>query len=160
MAEKQMPLGAGARFFEDFTESEQFVTQGRTITETDGLFWAMFTGDMNPMHVDEDFSSEYGLYGGRFPPGLMAVAIASGLKERLGFTAGTGLAILEQTIRFKAPVLFGDTIHVVLRVKGIEPHPKKPRGKVHFHYEIVKGDGKVAVEGEWVMLVASTSPRS
>jgi acyl dehydratase len=155
MAKKKMPFGPNARFFDDFTEGEEFVTQGRTITQNDGLFWAMFTGDMNPMHVDEDFASRYGLFGGRFPPGLMAVAIVSGLEERLGLTAGTGLAMIEQTIRYKTPVLFGDTIHAKIRIQKKEAHPKKPRGKIYFHYEILKGNEELAIEGEWVMLVSN-----
>ena len=155
MSKKKIPLGPGARFFDDFTEGEKIVTQGRTITQNDGLFWAMFTGDMNPMHVDEDFASEHGLFGGRFPPGLMTVAVASGLQERLGIAAGTGLAIIEQTIRFKTPVLFGDTIHVKLTVQKKEAHPEKPQGKVYFFYEILKGNGEISIEGEWVMLMAA-----
>ena len=155
MPKKDMPRGPAARFLEDSSEGDEFVTQGRTVTETDLLNWAMFTGDMNPMHVDEDFASKYGLFGGRFPPGLMCVAIASGLKERLGLTAGTGLAILEQTIRYKSIILVGDTIHVVLHVKKLESRPGKASGKILWHYEIVKGDGQVAIEGEWLMLIAS-----
>jgi len=150
-----MPVGPSARFFEDFKLGDRIVTQGRTITPADGLLWAMFTGDMNSMHVDEEFASRHGLFGGRFPPGLMAVAIASGLKERLGLTAGTALAMREQTIRYKSPILFGDTIHAVLLVKKLEPHPTKPRGTVHFHYEVVKHSGDVALEGEWIMVFAA-----
>jgi len=155
MSEQEMPYGPSARFFEDFRLGDRIVTQGRTVTPADGLFWAMFTGDMNPMHVDEEFASRHGIFGGKFPPGLMSVAIASGLKERLGLTAGTALAMLEQTIRYKSPVLFGDTIHVVLIVNEVEPHPTKPRGTVRFHYEVVKHGGEVASEGEWVMVFAA-----
>ena len=155
MAEKEMPVGPAARFFEDFSEGDEFVTQGRTLTETDLMSWAMFTGDMNSMHVDEDFASEYGLFGGRFPPGLMAVAIASGLWERLGLTAGTGLAILEQTVRYKSIIRIGDTIHVVYRVDKLEFRPGKASGKIFWHYDIVKGDGEIASEGDWLMLVKS-----
>jgi acyl dehydratase len=155
MPEKEMPRGPAARFFEDFSEGDEFVTQGRTVTETDLLNWAMFTGDMNPMHVDEDFASKYGLFGGRFPPGLMSVAIASGLWERLGLTAGTGLAVLERKIRYRSIILVGDTIHVTFRVKKLESRPGKASGKIFWYYEIVKGDGEVAIEGEWLLLVAS-----
>ncbi|TAK36695.1 MAG: dehydratase [Chloroflexota bacterium] len=155
MTTEAMFVGPGAKFFEDFREGEEFYTQGRTITPADGLFWAMFTGDMNPMHVDDDFATQYGLFGGKFPPGLMSVAIASGLDERLGLNAGTGLAMLEQTIRYKKPVLFGDTIRVRVTIARLEPHPTKPRGTVYFHYEIIKADGTVAIEGDWVRLVAS-----
>ncbi|MCZ7526662.1 MAG: MaoC/PaaZ C-terminal domain-containing protein [Acidimicrobiia bacterium] len=159
MAPAHRPVGPGARYFEDFRPGERIVTQGRTVTEVDGGLWAMFTGDMNPMHVDEVYATEHGLFGGRFPPGLMAVAIASGLKERLGLFAGTGLAMLEQTIRYHQPVRFGDTIHVELTVEETEPRPGKPRGVVTFHYEIVKDDGVRVADGRWVMVVAARPAR-
>ncbi len=155
MDDPNRPVGASARFFEDFAVGETIVTQGRTITETDGSLWAMFTGDMNPMHVDDDYARQYGVFGGRFPPGLMAVAIASGLKERLGLFAGTGLAMLEQTIRYHSPVLFGDTIRVTLKVESVTRHPGKQRGVVDFRYELHKNDDTVAVEGVWRMLIAA-----
>lgn len=131
------------------------MTQGRTVTAADGLFWAMFSGDMNPMHVDHDYAVRHGLFGGAFPPGLATIAIASGLMERLGLSAGTGLAIIDQTIRYKAPVLFGDTIRLELVVREIRPHAVKPQGKVNFDYSIVRGESEVVIEGEWRWLFAS-----
>ncbi|MGE3621997.1 MAG: MaoC/PaaZ C-terminal domain-containing protein [Acidimicrobiia bacterium] len=148
------PVGPAARFFEDLAVGEVFTTQGRTVTEADGLAWAMFTGDMNPMHVDDEFARRHALFGGRFPPGLMAVAMASGLKERLGLFAGTGMAIRRQTVEYRSPVLFGDTIAVEVEVVGRERRPGRPYGRVDMTYRIVKGDGTVAVEGEWEMFVA------
>lgn len=152
MAERT--TGPAARFFEDFAVGDVFETQGRTISETEVSMWAMYTGDMNPMHVDDDFASAHGIFGRRFPPGLAAVAVASGLKERLGLFAGTGLAMRRQTIEYRTPVLIGDTIHVRLEVRDLVPHPKRAAGSVTFRYEIVKRDGTVAVEGEWVVFVA------
>ena len=155
MTQQQRYLGPAARFLEDFTTGERIVTQGRTVTEADGLFWAMFSGDMNPMHVDYEFANRHGIFGGAFPPGLASIAIASGLMERLGLGAGTALAIIEQTIRYKAPVLFGDTIRLEVVVGEVRPHAVKPQGKVRFDYQIVRGDGTVMVEGEWLWLFAS-----
>ncbi|MGD9663672.1 MAG: acyl-CoA thioesterase, partial [Novosphingobium sp.] len=86
---------------------------------------------------------------------LASIGIASGLMERLGLSAGTGLAIIEQTIRYKTPVLFGDTIRLELVVSEIRPHAVKPQGKVTFDYQIIKGDDEVAIEGEWRWLFAS-----
>lgn len=149
------PIGPAARYFEDFTLGEAFVTQGRTFTQADGLFWAMFTGDMNPMHVDSEFAQEHGIFGGVFPPGLAAVAIASGLNERLGLFVGTGLAMTGQTVRYRKPVLPGDTVKVRLEVKSLTPHPRRPAGTAEFAYQIVKGDGTVCVEGEWGILLAA-----
>lgn len=147
-------VGPAARYFDDFSVGERLCTQGRTVTSADGLFWAMFSGDMNPMHVDYDFAARNGIFGSAFPPGLVAIAIASGLVERLGFAAGTALAILDQTIRYKSAVMFEDTIRVELTVEDLKPHPEKPRGTVLFGYRILKQDDSVAIEGEWRWLFA------
>lgn len=155
MPQLERYVGPSARYFEDFKLGERFVSQGRTITQADGLLWAMYTGDMNPMHVDHEFAAKHALFGGAFPPGLMAVAIAQGLNERLGLAAGTGLAILEHSIRYKTAVLFGDTIHLELVVTALKRHATKPRGTVHYSYQVLKGDGTVAVVGEWVWLFAA-----
>lgn len=148
-------IGPAARFFEDFVIGERIGTQGRTVTAADGLFWAMFSGDMNPMHVDYDFAGKHGLFGGAFPPGLAVIAISSGLVERLGLGAGTALAILEQTIRYKSAVMFGDTVRLELEIKELKPNLEKSRGMVLFAYQILTQDDKVAVEGEWRWLFAS-----
>lgn len=154
----QRQVGPAARWFDDLSVGERIVTHGRTVTEADAVQWAMFTGDMNPMHVDDVFAAEHGIFGGKFPPGLMVVAMASGLKERLGIFAGTGLAILRQTVDYHAVVLVGDTIHVELVVAALEPRPLRRRGIVRFRYEIRKADGTLAIDGEWDMLVASATP--
>lgn len=155
MTEPARYFGPAARFFDDFRVGERIITQGRTMTQADGLFWSMYSGDMNPMHVDYAYAARHGLFGGAFPPGLASVALASGLIERLGIAAGTGLAILEQTIRYKTPVLFGETIHLELEVTSLKAHATQPRGKVGFAYQIIKDDGSVAIEGEWLWLFAA-----
>lgn len=93
-----MTPGPAARYFDDLSPGEVFETHGRTVPDVEDTLWAMYTGDMNPMHVDDDFAKEHGLSGGRFPAGLAIVAIASGLTERLGLFSGTGLAMTGQTI--------------------------------------------------------------
>ncbi len=150
---EDLPVGPNAYFLEDLAPGTRLVTQGRTVTETDGLLWAMFTGDMNPMHVDETFAASHGLFGGRFPPGLMVVALASGLKERTGAFAGTGLAMLSQTVHYQEVVLPGDTVHVQLTVRAAEPRSGKRDGRVTFDYQVVTDGGVIAISGEWVMLV-------
>jgi len=151
----KMPVGPNARYFEDFSIGDTFTTQGRTFTPADGLFWSMFSGDMNPMHVDDDFAKKYSVFGGLFPPGLAVVGIASGLNERLGLFAGTGLAMTKQTINYRKPVLPGETFYNVLKVLSLTPHPKRPAGTVEFGYEITKTDGVVAVDGSWNIFLAT-----
>ncbi len=159
MDEAERFIGPAARYLEDFTVGERLVTQGRTFTAADGLFWCMFSGDMNPMHVDNDYAARHGLFGGVFPQGLASIAIASGLMERLGISAGTGLAIVDQTIRYKAPVLYGDTIRLELEVAEVRPHAVKPQGKVTFNYWIKRGDDDTVIEGEWRWVFVSRSAK-
>lgn len=147
--------GPAARFFEEFAVGDRFSTQGRTVSETELTLWAMFSGDMNPMHVDEEFAREHGLFGGRFPPGLLAIGVASGLVERLGLFAGTGLAIKSQTIVYRTPVLVGDTIRAELEVTATAPHPRRPAGFVTFAYRISRQDGATCIDGDWEWLIAA-----
>ena len=147
-------IGSNARYFEEFALGQVFVTQGRTMTKTDGLLWAMYTGDMNPMHVDESYARAHGIFGDVFAPGLAAVAIASGLNERLGLFTGTGLAMTGQTIRYRAPVLPGDTFKVRLEVTDLLPHPRRHAGTATFSYVIENDDSVACIDGEWGILLA------
>lgn len=153
--ESDREVGPAARWFEDFAVGDRLRTQGRTVSDTDRVVWAMFTGDMNPMHVDEEFARAHGLFGAAFPPGLMHVALASGLQERLGLFTGTGLAMRSQTIVYRSPAVVGDTIHVEMEVKEVRRHSSRPRGTLTFAYTILKQDGTTVLEGDWVIEVAS-----
>lgn len=141
------PIGPSAKYFEDFAPGNEFVTQGRTIGEAENAFFTMFSGDMNPMHVDEVHAKEHGLFGGRFPSGMMVVAVAAGLQERMGLFAGTGLAMLGQSMEYHKPVLIGDTIHVRMIVKECVPSKSRPAGRVVFDYQIIRQDGDVCTSG-------------
>jgi acyl dehydratase len=140
-------FGPAVKFFDDFAVGNVFTTQGRTMAESDNMMWAMFTGDMNPMHVDEEYAREFGLFGGRFPAGLQVIAVASGLQERLGMFTGTGLAVLGHSIEYHKAVLLGDTIHVRMTVLECVPSKTKPAGRVAFNYEVIKQDDTVAASG-------------
>ena len=150
-------VGPSARYFEDFSPGDQFDTQGRTISDVENTMWTMFTGDMNPMHVDNEYARENGLFGGRFPAGLSVVAVASGLTERLGLFAGTGLAMTGQSIQYHQAVLIGDTIRVRLTARECTPSRSKPAGRVVFDYEILKQDDMVCISGDCTYFLASRS---
>ena len=150
-----LPIAPGARWFEDWTVGDVVVSQGRTLTEYDLGAWCGLTGDYNAMHVDEEFAREHSPFGTRIPQGLLAVAIASGLQERLGIFGGTGRGLLGQTISYRTPVHLGDTIHVELEATELSDKAERPYGKVVFAYRVVKQDGTRCIDGDMTLLVAN-----
>ncbi len=155
MTAPRRPIGESTRWFEDFQPGQLFVTHGRTLRDTDAAIWSMFTGDMHPLHVDEVAASTHGLFGGRFPPGLMGIAIASGLWERLGILHGSGLYIDRLTIDYRSPMLIGTTIRMRAEVAAVRRVEGRERGTVHFTYAIVDAADAVCAEGDLDVGVAN-----
>lgn len=82
----------------------------KTITETDVYLFAGISGDLNPMHVNEEYARTTP-FGARVAHGPLTMSLAAPV---LGMKLpGLGTIAVELTTRFKAPVYFGDTITVV-----------------------------------------------
>lgn len=85
----------------------------KTISTGDIEQFAEVTGDVNPVHVNEEFAKKT-RFGGRIAHGMWAAALISAvLGTRL---PGPGTIYLNQTLSFKAPVLPGDTITARVKV--------------------------------------------
>lgn len=141
-------------FFEDIEPGQAFDSPARTITETDMVIWSQFTGDWTPIHVDEEFAKEHSIFKTRIPPGLMGVAIGHGLLSQLNLFNRTGRAFLEMTVRYKAPLFVGDTVHARLTVREKRPTKHDDRGLVTFEYLLLNQKGAVLQESDWVILLA------
>jgi len=114
-------------FFEDFKVGEKAVSPGRTVTETDIVMFAGFSGDWTELHTNAEYMKN-SLFGQRIAHGLLTLTIASGLALRTrGGTPVEVLAFLGMDkVRFTtSPVFIGDTIRVELEV--IEARPSKSR---------------------------------
>lgn len=139
-------------YFEELEVGKKFVTPKRTITEADITIFAGFSGDFNPIHTDNEFAKTT-QFGGRILHGPAGFAIATGLESRLGFKEGTAIAFLGMTWDLKAPILPGDTIHVVETITNKRETSKKDRGIVFFHVELVNQREEVCQEGEWKVMM-------
>ena len=101
-------------FFEDCRVGEKTLSPGRTITETDIVLFAAFTGDWLPIHTDAEYAKQTA-FGERVAHGMLVLTIGTALLLRLG-DAGilprATVAIYEvERVRFVAPAKIGDTIH-------------------------------------------------
>jgi acyl dehydratase len=98
---------------DDF-EPGQHVTLRKTFTEEDVRRFIEITGDVNPLHVDEEFAAGT-QFGRRVLHGMLTASILSTMVGML--LPGTGAVYRSQTIAFLRPVHVGDTVtaHFVVR---------------------------------------------
>lgn len=152
---RQPATGLG---FQDLHPGDEWTSPARTVTEADVVAFAGVSGDFNPIHMDHE-TARQSAFRAPIAHGLLGLSIASGLAsnaprvETLAF-----LGILNWN--FNAPILFGDTIHVVSRVLALEPRARGRRGVVTWHRTLVNQRGETVQEGQTQTLVRSTAPAS
>ncbi|AFM28003.1 MaoC family dehydratase [Desulfomonile tiedjei] len=107
----------------------------KTITETDVYLFAGISGDLNPMHVNEEYARTTP-FGARVAHGPLTMSLAAPV---LGMKLpGLGTIAVELTTRFKAPVYFGDTITVIGEV--VEKISKKKWVRVALAWTNQRGE--------------------
>ena len=91
-------------------------TFAKTITEADILLFSAVSGDVNALHVNEDYAASTP-FKGRIAHGMLSASLISAvLANRL---PGPGTIYLEQNLKFMAPVRPGDTVHATVTVLEI-----------------------------------------
>ena len=92
-------------------------------------------------------------FGGRIAHGMLIAAMATGMANWTGVFEGTTLALMEQVIRYRGAVKFGDTVHLELKVAEKKPTSKPDRGVVVFDTAVLNQDGQAVVEGQWTLMM-------
>ena len=148
MRTPELRIGTGltARYFDDFSVGDRFVTASRTVTEADVTAFAGLSGDYNPIHTDKEFGGA-SAYGERIAHGVLGLAIATGLKFRLGVFDGSVIAVLGFDWNFKAPIRIGDTIHCTLVIEEKRPTRNPERGILFQRIQVLNHHGDVLQEG-------------
>ena len=134
-------------YFEEFEEGRVFVhAVGRTITESDNVLFSCLTLNLQPLHIDAEFSSrtEWGkpLVNSLFTLGLMIGITVNDT------TLGTTIANLGMTeVRFPKPVFHGDTLRVRTRVVSLRESRSRPdAGIVEFAHTAINQRGETVAE--------------
>jgi 3-hydroxybutyryl-CoA dehydratase len=90
----------------------------KTVTESDVTAFAGLIGDVNPIHVDEEYARK-SRFGRRIAHGMLTAGLISAV---LGNELpGEGAIYLSQQIEFLAPVYIGDTVTAVAEVESWRP---------------------------------------
>ncbi len=136
------------KYFDDWTEGEEWVTPTRTITETDVVMFAAMTGDYNELHTSAEVTRK-NQFGQRIAHGLLGLSVSHGLLFRTGYLDQTAIAFLNvDGWKFQAPIFFGDTIRVRFKVVEKKASASKPdRGVITLYLEILNQDDQVVQSG-------------
>lgn len=142
--------GEGGYFFEDLSVgmSASFT---RTVTEADIVLFAAVSGDLNPIHVNEEYARET-MFKGRIAHGILTAGLISAILGNQ--LPGHGCVYLSQTLTFLAPVKAGDTVHARATVTEVVPQKKWAVLKTECFV-----DNTQVLDGEAVVLVPSRSDR-
>ena len=113
----------------------------KTISESDVYLFAGITGDMNPAHLNEEYAKGT-VFKKRIVHGMLLCGLISNvLGNQL---PGNGTIYMSQTVKFLAPVYFGDTI--TARVEIIEKRDEKKR--VVLQTRCFNQNDEMVVDGE------------
>ena len=141
-------------YLEDFELGKCYVSPGRTVTETDVVNFAGFSGDFNPMHTDEEFARQ-GMFGKRIAHGALGFAISTGLSNQMGIYEGTTIAFMECTVKYTAPLCIGDTVHVEVTPTEARHSSKPGRGILKQDLRLVNQKGETVMESAQVLMMKS-----
>jgi 3-hydroxybutyryl-CoA dehydratase len=121
----------------------------QTLGDLEVRKFAEASGDMNPVHLDDDYASATP-FGRRIVHGMLTASLISAI---LGNDLpGPGTIYLGQDLKFKAPVYVGDT--VTARVELVKY--REDRRIATFQTRCINQDGVVVLEGEAVVIAPAT----
>lgn len=100
----------------------------RTFTEADVVEYAELSGDLNPIHLDDEYAAK-SRFGRRIVHGFLTAGMISAL---LGTELpGIGSIYAAQSFKFLAPVYIGDTITCVVTFIAKDDATRTMTGSAH-----------------------------
>lgn len=122
-------------------DSAQF---SKTVAEADIYMFAGITGDLNPFHVNEDFSKDT-FFKGRIAHGML---LAGFISTVVGcHLPGPGAIYVKQDLKFLAPARIGDTITAKATVVEV----MEEKNRVTLQTTCSNQDGVVVLDGQAVV---------
>jgi len=137
---------------ENFTYDEisvgQTATYSKLVTDRDIRLFAAISGDVNPVHLDEDYAKTTP-FKGRIAHGMITGALVSAaLALKL---PGPGTIYLGQNLSFRKPVYIGDTLTVTLEVT----EKRDDKRFIAIGCEVANQDGKAVATGDALVMAPS-----
>jgi 3-hydroxybutyryl-CoA dehydratase len=115
-----------------------------TVSDADLPLFAASTGDVNPIHFDQQYA-EGTFFKGRIAHGMLCGGFVSAVIGN--HLPGLGTVYVSHEFRFLAPVRIGDTITAQVEVVEIDAE----RNRVKLRTTCAKQDGTLVLDGEAVV---------
>jgi len=107
--DRHLVPGWQGRYYEDFEIGDIYKhPYGRTVTETDNVWFTNLTMNLNPMHFNEPYAAETE-FGERLVDGTFVFALAVGMSV-IDVSANATANLGYDNVRHHGPVFHGDTI--------------------------------------------------
>ena len=120
-------------------------TFAKTITEADIVLFAAVSGDNNALHINAEYAATT-IFETRIAHGMLSASVISAaIANKL---PGPGSIYLSQSLRFRAPVRAGDTVHAIVTVTEL----LSKRSRVLLSTECTVR-GVVVISGEALVLL-------
>lgn len=111
----------------------------KEITECEVLMFAGLSGDLNPVHINEDYAQGT-IFQRRIAHGALVNAYISAV---LGMhMPGLGTIYLSQESHYRKPACLGDVLTIRVEIKDINE-----KGRAHIETRAVNQNGELVVDG-------------
>jgi itaconyl-CoA hydratase len=134
------------RFFEDFAVGDVFQSRlGRTVTETDNIWFTCLTLNTNQLHFNDHYAART-IYGRPLVNSTLTLALVTGIT--VPDTSENAAANLGwDEVRLPAPVFVGDTLWAESEILELRESTSRPEvGIVTMRCRGINQDGIVVVE--------------
>jgi 3-hydroxybutyryl-CoA dehydratase len=133
----------GEKAYEEFQVGDREAFS-KTITDADIALFCGVSGDMYPLHVDDEYAKTT-RFGQRAAHGMLTASLLSTVNGAILQRPG-GLYV-SQTLHFRRPVFIGDTLTATSVVVELMPQNRRMRCKTR----IVNQRGELVLDGEAIL---------
>lgn len=113
----------------------------KTLTEADLILFATVSGDVNPVHLDNEFA-EKSIFKERIAHGMWSASLISATLATV--IPGPGTIYLNQSLSFRRPVKLNETLTVTLTAKS----KNLEKQTIVFDCLVKNQDDKTVVSGD------------
>lgn len=141
------------RYLEDFQVGDVYEHRpGRTITETDNIWFSLLTNNQHPIHSDAAYAAK-SEFGELLVDSCITLSVVTGLS--VADVSAKAIANLGWTdVKLTAPVFHGDTIYAESEVLEVRESKSRPtQGIVTVRSIGKKQDGTVCIEFKRMLLI-------